>query len=151
MALRTTRFLRLTDASKAETSRFCGRLRRVRGKEKHPGLMRSNGKRSGCQVTLTPKGGGVIHKIDEKFGVNPEFRGLSVDNPHRGIEGPATPSLSLSYNCGGGNGGHSGSDGEFLHQTSPRRRIKESLTLSIVMTAATMSLYSQVPRTQCLV
>ena len=52
-----------------------------------------------------PKGGGAIKGIDEKFSVNAVNGGASLSiplpfSPARGI----TPSISLSYNSGSGNG-----------------------------------------------
>lgn len=63
-------------------------------------------RRSLPSVTL-PTSGGAIRKIDEKFKVNPASGGCALTVPipvsnARSVS--ATPSLSLGYNSGGGNG-----------------------------------------------
>ncbi|MBL0136305.1 MAG: hypothetical protein IPP79_21195 [Chitinophagaceae bacterium] len=52
-----------------------------------------------------PKGGGAIKGIDEKFSVNTinGTASISIPLPFSPARG-ATPSLSLSYNSGAGNG-----------------------------------------------
>lgn len=56
-------------------------------------------------VTL-PKSGGAIRNIDEKFQVNPNSETCALSIPisvSQGRTKAGTPSLSLSYNSGGGN------------------------------------------------
>src|ERR1700679_1782852 len=54
----------------------------------------------------TPKGGGALHSIDEKFQVNGVngTAALNVPIPFSKTRTDFAPSLSLSYNSGGGNG-----------------------------------------------
>ena len=53
-----------------------------------------------------PKGGGAIKSIDEKFSVNAAngTAGFSIPFPFSPSRNGFMPSMSLSYNSGGGNG-----------------------------------------------
>ena len=57
------------------------------------------------EITL-PKGGGALKGIDEKFEVNPVngTNSMTIPLPIAPARGGFSPSLSLQYNSGGGNG-----------------------------------------------